>query len=468
MIRKITEDISKELLGNDNRKRKLQGNRLENLVMSVEKLIRDSVSIRFSRSRMNLASIRKRPAAYTKGRYNNRLSYRIHVQLAYEGMCRLGYLEEVKAGVSHGAIGLYLTRYKATAKLIRCFKEVELATLPVIAGPEPIDETIRVQIKEPEWNAKLSRMDTRKRLVEYTDTDETQIMRNNLLRINQAISSRWIDLELSDDGFVVMQSLMRPRKNRHNANDRQLNLTKTQLYRVFNDPEFKTGGRFYGGWWQNIPKQFRHLITIDGKRTIEADFSSFHPSILYAQKQIEPPQDAYSDILPNLPRDVAKTAFNAMINAEEPTLAQPRGMKLSTYSYRWQDVVKAMFVRHSAIKDAFFSGAGKYLQRIDSDLAERTMLSFMDYATPVTILPVHDSFIMHHGYQSELAQFMQAHFHEMFGFNINIGLEYGVHGPSPSITASTDVDKLLDNVTSAEKRLGAWHSLNQPVNSSFK
>ena len=31
--------------------------------------------------------------------------------------------------------------------------------------------------------------------------------------------------------------------------------------------------------------------------------------------------------------------------------------------------------RHWAIKDAFFTGAGKYLQRIDSDLAERTMLS---------------------------------------------------------------------------------------------
>ena len=77
------------------------------------------------------------------------------------------------------------------------------------------------------------------------------------------------------------------------------------------------------------------------------------------------PEDAYSDILPDLPRDVAKKAFNAMINAEAPMLAQPRGMKLSQYGYRWQDVVKAMFDRHWAIKDAFFSGAGKYLQRID-------------------------------------------------------------------------------------------------------
>ena len=460
MIRKIAEDISKELLGNDSRRRKLRGNRLDNLIMSVEKLIRDSVSIRFSRSRMNLASIRKRPAAYTKGRYNSRFSYRIHVQLAYEGMCRLGYLEEVKAGVSHGPIGLYLTRYKATAKLIRCFREVELATLPVIAGPEPIDETIRVQIKEPEWNAKLNRMDTRKRLIEYTDTDETQVMRNNLLRINQAISSRWIDLELSDEGFLILQARMRARDYSFDENDKQLDLTRTQLYRVFNDTGFRTGGRFYGGWWQNIPKEFRRLITIDGKRTVEADFSSLHPSILYAQRELEPPADAYSDILPNLPRNLAKQAFNAMINAEAPMQGQPRGMKLSIYGYKWADVIKAMFDQHWAIKDTFFTGVGKYLQRMDSNLAERTMLSFMDYATPITILPVHDSFIMHHGYETELKQFMQQQFYEMFGLNINIGVDYGDYGPRPAKPVTSDLDELLSEMTGAEKRLDTWRASN--------
>ena len=58
MIRKIAEDISKELLSKNTRQIRLQGNRLDNLIMSVENLIRDSVSIRFSRSRMNLASIK--------------------------------------------------------------------------------------------------------------------------------------------------------------------------------------------------------------------------------------------------------------------------------------------------------------------------------------------------------------------------------------------------------------------------
>lgn len=461
MIRKIAEDISKDLLGKDSRQRKLQGNRLDNLIMSVEKLIKDSVSIRFSRSRMNLASIRKRPAAYTKSRYNNRLSYRIHVQLAYEGMCRLGYLEEVKAGVSHGAIGLYLTRYKATTKLIRCFKEVELATLPVIAGAGSIDETIRVQIKEPEWNVKLSRMDTRKRLVEYTDTDETQVMRNNLSRINQAISSRWIDLELSDEGFLGLQSRMRARDYSFDENDKQLDLTRTQLYRVFNDIEFRTGGRFYGGWWQNIPKEYRSLIIINGSRTVEADFSSLHPAIIYAKKGLEPPVDAYINILPDLPRDIAKKAFNAMVNAHKFMQSQPRGMKLSTYGYKWADVVEAMMQRHETIKEAFFSGTGGHLQRLDSELAERVMLSFIAYPSPVAILPMHDSFIIHRGYEAELKEFMELHFAEIFGQTINIDVEYSSHGANSTTPVTTDLDALLAMQAGHDKRLAKFRSIKQ-------
>ena len=137
-------------------------------------------------------------------------------------------------------------------------------------------------------------------------------------------------------------------------------------------------------------------------------------------------------------------------------LAQPKGMKLSQYGYRWQDVVKAMFDRHWAIKDAFFSGAGKYLQRIDSDLAERTMLNFMDYTTPVTILPVHDSFIMHHGYQNELKQFMQQHFHAMFGCSISVGIEYGDFSSPLEKPTSMDLDVLLSEMSGAEKRLLLW------------
>ena len=123
-------------------------------------------------------------------------------------------------------------------------------------------------------------------------------------------------------------------------------------------------------------------------------------------------------------------------------------------------LLKRCLIGTGLSKMRFFSGAGKYLQRIDSDLAERTMLSFMDYTTPVTILPVHDSFIMHHGYETELKQFMQQHFHEMFGCTINLGLEYGDYRAESEepIPVTSDLDELLSSLSGADKRLDAWRA----------
>ena len=158
MIKEIAKEIAEEILINANRQRMPRGEKASSLTFSVEKLIRDSVSIRFARSRNNWASIKKRPAAYTKSQYNVSLSWRIHVKLAYDGMCKLGYLTEEKNGVSNGPIGLYLTRIKQQ-KLMRRFKGLEPAILPVIAHPKPVEQTIRVQVKEPVWNTRYERLD---------------------------------------------------------------------------------------------------------------------------------------------------------------------------------------------------------------------------------------------------------------------------------------------------------------------
>ena len=115
--------------------RKVKGPRLLSLRTSVEKLVRDSVAIRFNRARRNYASIQKGKDAYTQNRYNKSLSYRIHVKRAYEGMIALGYLREAKKGVSLGAHGLFLTRYIATDKLLDLLSGPHSIFLPVFIPP---------------------------------------------------------------------------------------------------------------------------------------------------------------------------------------------------------------------------------------------------------------------------------------------------------------------------------------------
>jgi hypothetical protein len=57
--------------------------------------------------------------------------------------------------------------------------------------------------------------------------------------------------------------------------------TANSLYRVFNSGSFDQGGRFYGHWVRNVPKQYRSRLTIDGMRTTEQDYSGLHITMLY-------------------------------------------------------------------------------------------------------------------------------------------------------------------------------------------
>lgn len=51
--------------------------------------------------------------------------------------------------------------------------------------------------------------------------------------------------------------------------------------RVFNNESFCQGGRFYGHWSQQIPKECRSHIKIDDQNTVEVDFSAYHLHMIY-------------------------------------------------------------------------------------------------------------------------------------------------------------------------------------------
>ena len=41
---------------------------------------------------------------------------------------------------------------------------------------------------------------------------------------------------------------------KRDSNRTPIDVTQKRLRRIFNNGSFQQGGRFYGGWWQNIPK----------------------------------------------------------------------------------------------------------------------------------------------------------------------------------------------------------------------
>ena len=400
--------------------RKVKGPRLLSLRTSVEKLVRDSVAIQFNSARRNYASIRKGKDAYTKNRYSIGLSYRIHVKRAYEGMIALGYLREVKKGVSLGAHGLFLTRYIATDKLLGLLSGPDSIILPVLIPPVKDNELIRVQqtIQHPSRDGR--RPMATKELIDYEDTPTTIAMRERLESINKVLLQNWYDLELTDPEVDTMQAELKSKEERERGTDPHVNLANRTLYRVFTDTTFTRGGRFYGGWWQTIPSRYRSRILINSKRTVEFDYSGLHPAILYAEAGRDLPDDPYDGILAPQHRDLVKKAFNAMVNAKHELTRPPYGLVLRETGMTWRQLSSAIREKHKPISHAFYSDGGTHLQFIDSELAERVMLHFAQRPLNAAVLPVHDSFIMHHGYETDLRTVMDAFFRERFGRSIRL------------------------------------------------
>ena len=454
-------------------KRRLKGDGLGKLYYSVECLLRDCMAVVLQRKRKSEAAIRKGQHYYSSNRPDQMLTYSIHIERAFEGLVELGYLKVTKLGYfdrrgrKDGTPTSRLSRYIASDRLLDLFTEDELKALPVIIPPYADPELIRVRVKEKDENGV-----SRKRSVVITETSETLQMRENLGTINNALSRHWYDLEIPDDELSALQKRLADNPQ----NERIIRMDQRFLHRVFNDPDLQTGGRFYGGWWQNIPREYRQHLAVNGKRMVELDYSNQHPSILYAQASVVRPADCYSGVIkPPLIqdreatkdlRDMVKAAFNAMLNSPKLLRQAPAGVKPSKFGLKWAEVSEAIIAFHEPIAHHFYTGVGLRLQRLDSDIAEKVLLHFA--RSGIAVLPLHDSFLMHNGYEPSLDPVMRSAFEEVVGASPKIDrkepdkvlLQDAVDEDDPFGPVTTDdLDELLADLdVGYEHRLAAFRA----------
>jgi hypothetical protein len=342
---------------------------------------------------------------------------------ALNSLHNFGYLKEVSKGRYNrdgkGPIGA-MTKYAATKKLLDLFDpEQQIQTLFI---PKPKRETIT--LKAPTENADTG---NEAALSDWEDTPATIKMREKLELINENMLRHWYDLYIADETYeLFLKEIAQRRRRSKTEEERQknepINLSKRTLRRVFNRSSFEMGGRFYGGWWQNIPSAYRSVITINGYRTVEADYSQFHPNILYHLKQAKlTGEDAYERILGSEHRDLSKQIFNACLNSSYETDRPPKGMKISHTGFKWREIKERLRKAHPQIEDAFFTDQGMSLQFYDSQMAEHVMLAFAKDKKP--ILPVHDSFLVLEDDQALLLKRMKTAYQQVLGKDIKIDLK---------------------------------------------
>ena len=370
------------------------------------KFILDRVIAAYAAHPSATASIPKNRNLYVQSRYAIQgLSYRTTIDAVLPLLIEDKLIEVVRRGFFDRETGRGKpTQIRATRKLSSQLAQNRFF-IPRLLKGQPQTETIRVH-------------NAQKQNVDYVDTEQTIEWRENLRKINNCLLRHWSYLDLTKNEWGLLQQ-----EAMSNAEHFYLpvDVSKQTIYRVFNSTKFNEGGRFYGGWWQNIPSRYRSMVCLDGKETVELDYGQLNPTIMYGKAGLSLDGDAYDIGISSDYRDVVKQVFNTMVQAKKKLTHAPRSIPISMTGLRWKDLVEKVLERHKPIKEMFFVGMGNALQFEDSQIAEKVMLHFVKWDAP--ILPVHDSFISHHGYESDLNDVMSDAFEQQFGFKAKIKLE---------------------------------------------
>lgn len=356
-----------------------------------------------------------------------------------------GYIEQDKGYPSSDQYEGQISKMRATAKLVGLIERYQKITPDMIQRDTSNDEVIIVKGVKPRkrWRTiiedgvkKKKKYQPPRKICKTPENGIVRKMRVILESINYIMEQSEITLDITSQELRELNA----RLNKDDDPYKQaVDYRRKYLHRVFLDRRLDRGGRFYGPWYQNIYKEYRPKIMINGAPTVEVDYSGYHPRILYALKNLSLPEDPYRlDDYPDSDsmRKFLKPFLLMIINAKSPNAAM-EGIRGENYKSKksgkgtikppeipslsnndLKPVMDKLIEKHKPISEYFFSTFGDTLQWYDSQIAENIMYHFAYQGYPC--LPVHDSFIVHVGLQKELKELMEKIFVHNFKHHIDL------------------------------------------------
>ena len=339
---------------------------------------------------------------YEPGSIYNELNISKTTILIVDLLLEQGFLEQAN-GVYYKETGKgFQSRIWPTPKLNKYFSETLFSTFDIGYSLDRLAVILRDQDKNN---------------VEYAQTDETRSMQEELNSYNLLLQRTFVSIPSLEKGTYIDP-----------GGDSLSFATQSGKFtrRIFNNSSFEMGGRFTGGFWQNCPRAYRDQILINDDITVEIDYGSLHPNLLYARDGLDIWQELGDDPYrigpisfeqePEKLRKIAKSLLLIMLNVDgRDTIpaAFRSGRKTGDPLKKLvnEQVFEAVSVieqRFHPIAAYFSSGIGLKLQNKDSKIASIAINHFTAKNEP--ILSVHDSFIVRQGWEDELELVMDAAF----------------------------------------------------------
>jgi len=208
-----------------------------------------------------------------------------------------------------------------------------------------------------------------------------------------------------------------------------VDLSKVRLRRVYNH-SLNFGGRFYGGFWQICPDGVRRRVTINGRKTVELDFSGFLPRAIYHECGINYRGDPYA--APELinafeaagipwseGRKLVKRIFFMLLNAKSEKVYGSKTLRELPKTIKPKQAVTAIRKHNEQIAHRFFTKYSLPMMKKDSALCEDILKEGLKLS--ILILPIHDSFIVDQDHEKWLISTMMDLYMTHFGYYPVIG-----------------------------------------------
>ena len=336
-----------------------------------------------------------------KSRYNKNAVSNAIIEINKE-MIEKKYISD--GGYFHGREAhkkSYTLRIQALPKLIKIINKHKVDYNKIHARPDT--ECIILKKKQGKKNVQI----------EYEDTEDLKQHRKNLTAYNNLLHKTHIDVVgLKEEGVLIGNSKSPICVNQNNKWTKRI-FIKEDNHLLY--------GRFHGGFWVPMNREWRSKILINGLDTTEIDYSGMGINTLYDINNLDiddkDPYDLtgyYNNNKYSMKelRPLLKQLLMVMINSKSSVQARNSIQSdVNDVDNDFPDdidinrLMKAFQERHKPIKHLFFQSMGNLQYLLDSSVCAEVINYFTFKNIPV--LTVHDSFVISIGNGDELREVMQ-------------------------------------------------------------
>jgi hypothetical protein len=228
-----------------------------------------------------------------------------------------------------------------------------------------------------------SRRSGRKTPVDYADCEEADTLRAQMAEINRVLNGADIRLDHRECGPIKL-------------------VRKFRIETPEDAHTFDRHGRLYGGFWEDLPKDQRHLLTIGGEPVVDLDFASMFIQLAYCRQGATPCDgDLYA--IPGLEeyRQEVKPLMVSLFFRYAEARRLPNGGKGALPDEWTMARFKAATSDfHPAIVPLFDTNVGFEMMALESEILAGILLELA--ANGVAALPMHDGIMVAES-QKELA-----------------------------------------------------------------